>query len=168
MKSCERCGREFFPSSNRQKWCRLCRPLVAAERERVRPRPYFGPRFVPRERSCEVCGVAFLARVANARFCRPCRAVLRLVKYGPGSGHQEARKAWKPHVRAGVVRCARGRGCVFAVDGVAGLILPGQAWDLGHVDGDPTRYAGPEHRRCNRRTASHRVARERGEGSREW
>jgi hypothetical protein len=32
------------------------------------------------------------------------------------------------------------------------LITHGQAWDLGHVDGDPTRYSGPEHRSCNRRT----------------
>jgi hypothetical protein len=27
---------------------------------------------------------------------------------------------------------------------------------MGHVDGDPTRYAGPEHRKCNRSTTSRR------------
>ena len=31
-----------------------------------------------------------------------------------------------------------------------------EPWDLGHVDGDPSRYAGPEHRACNRSTASRR------------
>ena len=50
--------------------------------------------------------------------------------------------------------------CVFAINGVAGLILPGQLWDRGHVDDDPRRYSGPEHRRCNRRTVSHRARRE--------
>ena len=29
----------------------------------------------------------------------------------------------------GRVRCARGADCFFAVDGVAGLIRPGQLWD---------------------------------------
>ena len=29
-----------------------------------------------------------------------------------------------------------------------------------HCDGDGLRYAGPEHRRCNRATARHRKARE--------
>ena len=35
-------------------------------------------------------------------------------------------------------------------------IEPGSAWDLGHLDGSLTQYAGVEHRRCNRATASHR------------
>jgi hypothetical protein len=38
------------------------------------------------------------------------------------------------------VRCAR-RG---------ELIEPGEKWDLGHDDLDPTLYSGPEHVRCNR------------------
>jgi len=32
-------------------------------------------------------------------------------------------------------------------------------WDLGHVDGSLVAYAGPEHRRCNRATSTHRVER---------
>src|SRR5262252_5359398 len=47
-------------------------------------------------------------------------------------------------VLAGGARCAR----------CGDLIQPGEAWDMGHVDGDPHRYSGPEHRRCNRATAS--------------
>jgi len=32
-----------------------------------------------------------------------------------------------------------------------------EPWDLGHVPGDKSRYAGPEHRRCNRRGAPART-----------
>jgi hypothetical protein len=47
-----------------------------------------------------------------------------------------------------VVRCARGAACRFAEGGLGGLIRPGQAWDLGHADGESV--GGPEHRECNR------------------
>jgi hypothetical protein len=42
-------------------------------------------------------------------------------------------------IDAGGVACAR-----------CGLpIMPGTAWDLGHLDGNPYLYQGPEHRKCN-------------------
>jgi hypothetical protein len=55
--------------------------------------------------------------------------------------HRRQRKMLEPLVAFGTVKCARcGR-----------LIGPDGPWDLGHVDGDKTRYAGPEHRRCTPR-----------------
>jgi hypothetical protein len=72
------------------------------------------------------------------------------------------------YVIGGIVDCAR---CHQRIE-------VGQEWDLGHVDGDRLRYAGPEHgysRDCsegeNRATARHRKLREcvarRDDGSRE-
>jgi hypothetical protein len=54
-------------------------------------------------------------------------------RYGPE--HKKLRKRWAPRVEKGVVACARCRR----------LILPGEPWDLGHVDGHPDRWQGPEH-----------------------
>jgi hypothetical protein len=68
-----------------------------------------------------------------------------------GGEHKRLRRCWAKDVARGVVLCARcGR-----------LIVPGTAWDLGHDDADPSRYSGPEHRRCNRATSAHRAARKR-------
>ena len=72
---------------------------------------------------------------------------------GYGHVHQQLRKRWAPRVATGLVACAR-----------CGLPLEaGQAWDLGHVDGDRSRYSGPEHRNSkdcpeggNRATAKRR------------
>ena len=65
--------------------------------------------------------------------------------------HRRRRAMLAPAVSSGTVPCAR---CGI-------LILPGQAWDLGHRDDGPG-YAGAEHRGCNR-TAGARVGRERAE-----
>src|SRR5262245_24631144 len=59
---------------------------------------------------------------------------------GYGPPHRALRTEFARLVLAGGARCAR----------CHELIRPGEAWDLGHVDGDRSRYAGPEHRRCNR------------------
>ena len=64
---------------------------------------------------------------------------------GYGSVHQTLRKRLAPTVAAGQCiypRCQR-------------QILPGEPWDLGHIDGSSTEYAGPEHRAFNRATAAH-------------
>jgi hypothetical protein len=67
---------------------------------------------------------------------------------GYGWQHQKERARWAKRVEKGDVICARCRR----------PILPGQAWDLGHVDGtERTVYSGPEHAGCNRATSTHKV-----------
>jgi hypothetical protein len=162
MKRCERCNQEFVGRSNRAKWCRACRPLVEVEREaekksRRARRVSWSARskWVPVERRCG-CGEVFVASAPHARYCLRCRALTRLAKYGPGSNHAQSRDRWVPIVATGTVRCRRGADCLYSVNGLGGFILPGQKWDLGHVDGNPSLPASPEHLRCNRATASRR------------
>ena len=62
--------------------------------------------------------------------------------------HQQLRARWAPVVAAGGVNCSR---CHQP-------IIHGQAWDLGHVEGNPYQYAGPQHQRCNRDTTNERGA----------
>ena len=80
--------------------------------------------------------------------CRRCQAekVERARRRGStaardyGGAHRALRKRLAPLVASGQMRCAR----------CGGLILPGTRWDLGHADGDRTRYHGAEHAACNR------------------
>jgi hypothetical protein len=68
---------------------------------------------------------------------------------GYGWDHQRARRAWAERVLSGTVQCRR-----------CGRFIAGwEPWDLGHQDVDRSLPAAPEHRRCNRATASHRVGR---------
>lgn len=59
-----------------------------------------------------------------------------------GYRHRAIRAALAPDVAAGLVDCARCRE----------RIEPGTPWDLGHVEGSATEYAGPMHQACNRDT----------------
>jgi hypothetical protein len=72
-------------------------------------------------------------------------------KRGYGWTHQKLRNRWARDVARGEVECAR----------CGEPIWPEEPWDLGHVDGDKSRYAGPEHRSCNRATATHQAKRRR-------
>jgi hypothetical protein len=64
-----------------------------------------------------------------------------------GRPHRRIRAKYAAQVPAGLAICWR---CGNPID-------PKEAWDLGHLDGGgPRQYAGPEHRRCNRSTASRR------------
>src|SRR5215213_5683238 len=60
-------------------------------------------------------------------------------KRGYGWKHQKLRNRWAREVARGEVDCAR----------CGEPIWPEEYWDLGHVDGDKSHYAGPEHRACN-------------------
>lgn len=89
-------------------------------------------------------------------------AKLKTAVRGYGSNHQRLVRMWKRIEAVVGLTCARCRR----------PILKGQAWDLGHVDGDRSRYSGPEHRHSrdcpeggNRATAGRRP---RPQVSREW
>jgi hypothetical protein len=72
-----------------------------------------------------------------------------------GAAHRRVRKIWWQRMQAGEeVNCSR----------CGQRILPGQSWDLGHLDGS-LGYSGPEHAECNRATAAHRVGRDGRRGS---
>lgn len=69
----------------------------------------------------------------------------RTAARGYGAQHQRLRRAWAPHVAAGLVDCAR----------CGHRITPGTPWDLGHHDHNRSVYTGPEHAACNRATNTH-------------
>jgi hypothetical protein len=73
----------------------------------------------------------------------------RTTRRGYGAEHQKLRRQWAPIVATGTVRCGR----------CGARIAIGARWDLGHIDGDKTRYRGPEHSACNRATSRHKVER---------
>lgn len=70
---------------------------------------------------------------------------------GYGTEHQKLRRAWKPYVDAGKVRC-HAVVCLMP----SRWIAPGAPWDLGHTR-DRTGWTGPEHRKCNRAEGSARI-----------
>lgn len=60
-----------------------------------------------------------------------------------GGEHKKRRAQIAPLVEAGYAVC-----CAVCCLEPDRRILPGQLWDLGHAGAG--RWAGPEHRRCNR------------------
>jgi hypothetical protein len=109
-------------------------PTPGVLRRRIGPRPRRSRHFSPR-----------IAVEGDLR-------AKKTIERGYGATHKRLRRIWEPRVAAGYVACARCRR----------LIVPGEPWDLGHADNDRSQCAGPEHRRCNRSTASRRPARRRG------
>jgi hypothetical protein len=114
-------------------------------------------RWVMNERACKHCGR--LTWSSRSPYClehrpppevRATWATKTRAARGYGSAHKAMRERYRALIESGsVVLCARCRR----------RILPSDAWDLGHVDGDKNRYAGPEHRACNRATSGRRVRR---------
>lgn len=67
--------------------------------------------------------------------------------------HDLEREAWVPAVASGLVECRRGASCLAPKL----LIDPDEPWDLGHPDAACPAPKAPEHRRCNRATATHKA-----------
>ena len=74
---------------------------------------------------------------------------------GYGTQHQALRSRLERVVAAGQAVCGGPNGC-------GERIHPGEKWDLGHHPLDRSLYVGPQHARCNRRTA------QKAKNSRHW
>lgn len=123
-----------------------------------------------RERRCVICGAP--ATSQRHWYCDACREARKRHKQrqaeerrtragrlspaqrGYGVEHKRLRRRLARIVAEGGALCAR----------CGKPIMPGEPWDLGHDDYDRSRYIGPEHRACNRATAS----RPRRRQSRRW
>lgn len=68
---------------------------------------------------------------------------------GWGAPHQAERRRLAPLVALGRTVCTRYGHPQFP--DCAGLIAPGDEWELGHHDQDKGKWTGPEHARCNER-----------------
>ena len=66
---------------------------------------------------------------------------------GYGSAHQRLRATLTGPHQAGTLTCWR----------CDQIIPPSEPFDLGHDDDDRTKYAGPEHARCNRVAAGRKA-----------
>lgn len=159
---CVECGAPV--ANGHRPYCDSCRSVRGDRKRRSRSSGRGWQGFRPQRRRCDGpdCSAIFIARAPHGRFCsNACRERARRrarpEARGYDASHRARRQQLVPIVSQGRTACAR----------CGELILPGQAWDLGHDDRDRSRYSGPEHRRCNRQTAKHRKQQQRV-ASREW
>ncbi len=142
------CGAPFYARHGNQRYC----SLECSKRKRRRPKGV--PRFIVfAPRLCDHCGRRFVPRASHGRFCSySCQQLGRRpedrAKYH-NPVHRQLRKQLAPFVASGAAVCGGPNGC-------GKPILRGEPWDLGHEPGNPAAYVGPQHARCNRRTAGKR------------
>jgi hypothetical protein len=168
LKQCPTCGRvmpttAFGPdthkSSGLNTYCRECDAARGRRAYARNPRPR--PRNAP-PRKCAKCDKP--ARSQRHYYCVDCWAASAAKRVedrrayqrersktretpaerGYSWAHQKARQRWKVVIADEPVLCVR---CGLIID-------PDEPWDLGHLDRDQARYAGPEHRFCNRSSRS--------------
>jgi hypothetical protein len=186
FKRCSRCTREMpitafaLDRSKRagvKAWCRDCdnarsREYYVANREKRIAAIREWQQTRRRPRKCRLCGAP--ATSQRHHLCDSCRVGRRrhtererekrrelsrpsAEQRGYGKEHRQLRAQWARVMRDEPVFCAR---CGLPIE-------PGEPWDLGHADEDRSRYNGPEHRACNRKTATHKAQRDQGV-SRSW
>ena len=138
------CGRYFVARSGRHTWCSPNCPVRTRQAIGRAPTGSWPTRQCEREG----CGRIFVPRAQHQRWCCDgCRYLARRRDEAAlyGGDHKRLRRMLAPLVATGTVRCTW--------PGCGRLILPGEAWDLGHADGTSGVYAGPQHASCNRKTA---------------
>lgn len=70
MKVCIKCGKEFTPTSNRQKWCRDCGPYYVGTKKKKR-----------KDKFCIVCGADISYKMRDAKRCDECKKEKIKYKY---------------------------------------------------------------------------------------
>lgn len=162
----------------RKPWCRGCdnaksRAYYTANRKKVLERANERARAKAKRRFCRVCDAAtwnqhspycekHSLEALDRRVKRRHRRNMTPAELARARDRERARRRYRPehNARYGVVHHrtrAEVRKMVEAGMAVCWRcrkpIRPDEPWDLGHVDGSATQYAGPEHRACNRATA---------------
>jgi hypothetical protein len=99
-----------------------------------------------------LCGSWFRPTAAHQKYCSAAhryKARVRVESDLYDAEHRKLRKRWEPVVARGTVVCGGPNGC--------GRLILNEPWDLGHLNGIPGEYVGPQHARCNRRTRMRKV-----------
>lgn len=114
-RKCSRCGAEYIPTGNGQKYCQGCRAVVDRQiKEAWRRKKY--PMARPKQKCAEVCcvcGGAFSAHIDGQPYCNKHYQLVR--KYGTPEGRQRERTC-QYIVEGGILRVITPKGDVILAD----------------------------------------------------